>query len=410
MNLKCFLARILGVQMSAKVPRLILMALVLSPSLGWALGLGEIHLHSALIEPMRAEIDLIGATPEELTALRASLAQRDAFTRYGIDRPPFLSTLEFKVGKSKDKRDVLFVTSTDAIPEPFVTFLVEVNWSRGRLMREYTLLLDPPVYSPGETATSSAPVAAATTAAPAAPAKPRGKSTAAQPTAAAAPPTATAAPPSSTAETPSATAAVPAPEATEATALPEKIAASGTYRVNAGDTLTKIARSLNAKNRAEIDLTMIALFRDNPRAFDGNINILRRGAILRVPGADEIAALNQKEAISEVNKQMSAWRSRAGALADGSHLRLVTPKANAGTLGTGTSPSGEAVAAQPPTTASNSEAQALKDRESKAAQQRLIDIHNAELKALQEKAAQAALPPPVDTPQPVAQPPVVTPP
>jgi len=297
--------------MSAKVPRLILMALVLSPSLGWALGLGEIHLHSALNEPMRAEIDLIGATPEELTALRASLAQRDAFTRYGIDRPPFLSTLEFKVGKSKDKRDVLFVTSTDAIPEPFVTFLVEVNWSRGRLMREYTLLLDPPVYSPGETATSSAPVAAATTAAPAAPAKPRGKSTAAQPTAAAAPPTATAAPPSSTAETPSATAAVPAPEATEATALPEKIAASGTYRVNAGDTLTKIARSLNAKNRAEIDLTMIALFRDNPRAFDGNINILRRGAILRVPGADEIAALNQKEAISEVNKQMSAWRSRA---------------------------------------------------------------------------------------------------
>ncbi len=180
-----------------------------------------------------------------------------------------------------------------------------------------------------------------------------------------------------------------APAPTEATALPEKIAASGTYRVNAGDTLTKIARSLNAKNRAEIDMTMIALFRDNPRAFDGNINILRRGAILRVPGADEIAALNQKEAISEVNKQMSAWRSRAGALADGSHLRLVTPKANGGTLGTGTSPSSEAVGAQPPATAaSNSEAQALKDRESKAAQQRLIDIHNAELKALQEKAAQ----------------------
>ena len=141
--------------MSVTMPRLMLLACLLSPSilwpsLSWALGLGEIHLNSALNEPMRAEIDLIGATPDELTALRAELASREAFTRYGIDRPPFLSTLTFKVGKGKEGRDALLVRSTDAIPEPFVTFLVEVNWARGRLMREYTLLLDPPVYTPGE--------------------------------------------------------------------------------------------------------------------------------------------------------------------------------------------------------------------------------------------------------------------
>ncbi|MGC1523094.1 MAG: hypothetical protein WA803_16250, partial [Steroidobacteraceae bacterium] len=129
--------------MFVTMPRLLLMACLLSPSilwpsLSWALGLGEIHLNSALNEPMRAEIDLIAATPDELTALRADLASRDAFTRYGIDRPPFLSTMTFKVGKSKDGREVLLVRSTDAIPEPFVTFLVEVNWARGRLMREYT--------------------------------------------------------------------------------------------------------------------------------------------------------------------------------------------------------------------------------------------------------------------------------
>ncbi len=156
--------------MSVTMPRMMLMACLLSlstllPSLSWALGLGEIHLNSALNEPMNAEIDLIAATPDELTALRASLAGRDAFTRYGIDRPPFLSTLTFKVGKSKDGRDVLLVHSTDAIPEPFVTFLVEVNWARGRLMREYTVLLDPPVYTPGENASSSAPVTAPSTAA-----------------------------------------------------------------------------------------------------------------------------------------------------------------------------------------------------------------------------------------------------
>src|SRR5712664_1704761 len=156
--------------MSVTMPRAMLMACLLSssffwPSSYWVVGLGEIHLNSALNEPMNAEIDLIAATSDELTALRASLANRDAFTRYGIDRPPFLSTLTFKVGKAKDGRDALLVRSTDSIPEPFVTFLVEVNWARGRLMREYTVLLDPPVYTPGETARSSAPVAAPTTSA-----------------------------------------------------------------------------------------------------------------------------------------------------------------------------------------------------------------------------------------------------
>src|SRR5450631_649119 len=164
MNFVRLPTRILGVEMFVTLPRLMLMACLLSPSLSWALGLGEIHLNSSLNEPMSAEIDLIAAGPEELSVLRATLAGKDAFTRYGIDRPPFLSTLTFKVAKSKDGRDVLLVRSTESIPEPFVTFLVEVNWARGRLMREYTVLLDPPVYTPGERASSAAPVAAATTA------------------------------------------------------------------------------------------------------------------------------------------------------------------------------------------------------------------------------------------------------
>src|SRR5216683_766228 len=200
-------SRILGVEMFVTVPRLMLMACLLSPSLSWALGLGEIHLNSALNEPMKAEIDLIGATPDELAALQATLAGKDSFTRYGIDRPPFLSTLTFKLGKGKEGRDSLLVHSTDAIPEPFVTFLVEVNWARGRLMREYTVLLDPPVYTPGETASSAAPVAAPTTsasppataAAPAVAAPP----VAAPPTAAPAPPRrATAPPPTQAAPSP----------------------------------------------------------------------------------------------------------------------------------------------------------------------------------------------------------------
>src|ERR1700761_9290820 len=103
--------------MSVSLPRLMLMACLLSPSMSWALGLGEIHLNSALNEPMNAEIDLIAAAPDELAALRAAMAGKDAFARYGIDKPPFLNTLSFKVGKSKEGRDVLLVRSTESIPE-----------------------------------------------------------------------------------------------------------------------------------------------------------------------------------------------------------------------------------------------------------------------------------------------------
>jgi pilus assembly protein FimV len=364
--------------------RLMLMACLLSPpflwsSSSWALGLGEIHLNSALNEPMNAEIDLIAASPDELTALRAALADRDAFTRYGIDRPPFLSTLTFKVGKGKDGRDSLLVRSTDAIPEPFVTFLVEVNWARGRLMREYTVLLDPPVYTPGETASGAAPVTAATVApAPARRAAP------------AAPPAAHRAP----AAGQSAAATAPAP------------LTGSTYQVARGDTLTKIARSLRADvsgNPVDIDQTMMAVYRANPDAFGGNINILRRGAVLRVPGADEIAALNQSEAVNEVHRQMNAWHG-VGSGESGGHLRLVTPAAGGGATGTGDA------------NAANAEAQALRDRikdlEGQLAEShRLIDIRNSELSALQRKlGAPAAAPTPAPAPPTPAQTSPVTPP
>ena len=374
--------------MSVTMPRLMLLACLLCPSilwpsLSWALGLGEIHLNSSLNEPMRAEIDLIGATPEELTALRAELASREAFTRYGIDRPPFLSTLSFKVGKGKDGRDALLVRSTDAIPEPFVTFLVEVNWARGRLMREYTVLLDPPVYTPGETASSATPVTAPTSAPARRPA-----------------PAATPSP------APVSRAPAAAPSSAPASAAPEASAAltGNSYRVGKGDTLTKIARSLHSDSPAAVDQTMMAVYRANPDAFGGNINILRRGSVLRIPGADEIAALNQAEAISEVHRQMSAW-SGSSAAPSGGHLRLVAPTAGGSATGGGDN------------SAANAEAQALKERvkdlEGQLAEShRLIDIRNSELSALQRKlGVPATAPAPAPTPPPSvkATPPAPTP-
>jgi pilus assembly protein FimV len=380
--------RFLGEEMSVTMPRLMLMACLLSPSflwpsMSWALGLGEIHLNSSLNQPMNADIDLIAASPDELTALRATLAGHDAFTRYGIDRPNFLSTLTFRVGKGKDGRDALLVRSTDSIPEPFVTFLVEVNWARGRLMREYTVLLDPPVYTPGETASSAAPVTA--------------PSTAAAPRRAAPAPASAPAP---VARSSSSAAAVTAATGAEESATPIN---GNSYHVGKGDTLTKIARSLRAGSPttpAAIDQAMIAVYRANPDAFGGNINILRRGAVLRVPGADEIAALNQTEAINEVHQQMGAWHGESGAAPAG-HLRLVTPSAG-GAAGTGESNS------------ANAEAQALRDRvkdlEGQLAEShRLIDIRNSELSALQRKLGQpATAPTPLPTSAPAQPAPALT--
>ncbi len=200
---------------------------------------------------------MIAATPDELTALRATLASREAFTRYGIDKPLFLSTLSFKVGKAATAMMCCSCAPPTPFPNRFVTFLVEVNWARGRLMREYTVLLDPPVYTPGETASSSAPVAAPTTTTTA----PR-----------------RAAP---TADTPAPAAAASSAGSSIRRPAPRTSAPSGasTVQVGRGDTLTKIARGLSSDGSpANVDQTMMALYRANPDAFGGNINVLRQGA------------------------------------------------------------------------------------------------------------------------------------
>jgi pilus assembly protein FimV len=413
--------------MFVTLPRLMLMACLLSPSLSWALGLGEIHLNSSLNEPMSAEIDLIAATPDELMALRASLAGKESFTRYGIDRPPFLSTLTFKVGKSKNGKDVLLVRSTDAIPEPFVTFLVEVNWDRGRLMREYTVLLDPPVYTPGERASSAAPVAGAVSA-PTAPSAPARKpapvvstsplpSSSETPAASALPGSSAAASSTKTPRAPRTTrvpraarpgTAAPASAASEApTESAGPGAGASTYRVAAGDTLTKIARSLHSDSRAAVDQTMIAVYRANPDAFGGNINILRSGAVLRLPGADDVAALNQAEAIGEVRRQMDAWRGSSTAASTG-HLRLVTPGAGGGTA----DKSDSTASTSSSSSAAGAEAQALKGRVKElegqlADSRRLLDLKSNELSELQRKLGAAATP--AATPPKSVEPPVPAP-
>ena len=138
-------------------------ALLGLPTAGFALGLGDIQLKSALNQPLDAQIEILGATPQDLRDLHATVAGRETFNRYGLDYPQMLGSFHFSVEKGADGRDVLRVTSPQPVTEPFLTFLVEADWARGRLLREYTVLLDPPIYAPGPSQLASAPVAAPTT-------------------------------------------------------------------------------------------------------------------------------------------------------------------------------------------------------------------------------------------------------
>jgi len=345
--------------------RVLISAILLTPAAAMALGLGEIRLGSSLNEPLSAEIDLVAATPEELAALDAHLASPEVFTRYGLDRPAFLSTLEFSVGKGKDGRSVLLVHSREAISEPFVSFLIDVNWPRGRLLREYTVLLDPPAMLARGDSPAPAPIAAPTT-------------------------TPAPAPGPAPAE-PAAPVPAPAPQA----AAP--VTGESTYQVSRGDTLYGIAGSISGGDRQAIQRTMIALFRANPEAFDGNINQLHAGAILRVPPSSEMATIASSEAASEVSQQNAAWRAGGGGQESG-RLKLVTP------------PEGEAEAATGPQPSGRVESQINSLEKDINEQKRLLELRNQELADLQKKLADARAkeeavkpaPAPVPEPAPVA--------
>src|SRR5690606_22922438 len=124
-----------------------------------SLGLGDIRLNSYLNQPMDAEIALSIASPAELESLQIRLAPAAAFSRYGLDRPAFLDDLRFQVRRTGASSAVVQVTSARPIAEPFVTFLVEAAWSGGQMLREYTVLLDPPTFMPAPESAPASPAA-----------------------------------------------------------------------------------------------------------------------------------------------------------------------------------------------------------------------------------------------------------
>jgi pilus assembly protein FimV len=341
--------------------RALISATLLTPAAALGLGLGEIRLNSALNEPLSAEIDLVAATPEELTALQAKLASNEVFERYGLDRPSYLSSIEFHVGRGQDGRSVLLVRSSAAISEPFVSFLVDVNWARGRLLREYTVLLDPPVLAAPSRSQAAEPVAAPTT-------MPPRRESAPAPVAA----------PAETAPAATAPAATVPAETLPAETVPAETVpaeSTDTRLVERGDTLYEIAGSITGGDRRATQRLMLGLFRANPEAFGGNINHLRAGAILRVPEASEYADIAPADAAAEVGRQTAAWRAASGAAASG-QLRLVTPEEGVTDAGTGE-----------PDTSGKVQSQIESLERDIAEQRRLLELRNQELAQLQRNLA-----------------------
>jgi len=270
-----------------------------------ALGLGRLNVQSALGEPLRAEIEVTAITPEEASSLKLRIASPDTYRAQGVDYNAVLSNAQVQLQRRPDGRSVLRVSSDRAVLEPFVDVIVEASWASGRLMRDYTMLFDPPT-----TRTAQAPATSAmATPAPA---------TSAMPSGAAAPvaqPGPTPAP--ATAVAPAARTPRPAtpPRATAAALPPPAASAEGAneYRVRPGDSLSRIAGQVRSQG-VSLDQMLVSLFRANPQAFMGeNMNRLRAGVVLSVPSAEDAAKVTQQQArelIVAQSADFAAYRQR----------------------------------------------------------------------------------------------------
>ena len=267
-----------------------------------AAGLGAINVYSGLGQPLRAEIE-VKATAAELQSLTAKVAGVEAFRQANLNYSSSMPNVRMNVER-RGNRAFLRVSSNQPINDPFVDLVVELNWASGRVLREYTFLLDPVAAPRPEVATTVTPAVAAQRreALPPVPVMPAQRAAAATPAPAAA--------------------AAPAPRARQAAAAPrpaaQQRATPSRHRVARGDTLTEIA-SRYRPARASLDQMLIALLRENPNAFvDGNINRLKSGVILSIPKAAEVRATSVREARQEVLAQTSdfgAYRNRLAGVA-----------------------------------------------------------------------------------------------
>ncbi len=261
-----------------------------------ALGMGDIELESALNQPLDARIKLLKASELENWEMKPNLASSDEFEKSGVEHVFFLNNLQFEIERTGEEV-YIHVTSNQPVVEPFLNFLVQVDWPNGRLLREYTLLLDPPVFT-------EEPVE------PVAPSQRESFEDDIAPESMALPGTAPVAQEKGAMEMPAEKMVEPTP-----VALPVEKEEPATYKVRANDTLWEVAIRTRPDRSITPQQAMLAIQDLNPNAFiNGNINRLKKNQVLRVPTEEQMLSRNFEQAVSEVALQNQAMAKRKAQL------------------------------------------------------------------------------------------------
>jgi FimV N-terminal domain len=368
---------------------------VVSP-MAAALGLGEIKLNSALNQPLNAEIQLLHVRDLTESEIRIAIASPEEFARAGVDRNFFITDLKFTLDLNASSGPVVRVTSNGPVREPFLNFIVSARWPSGKLLREYTLLVDLPVFSGNQ----AAPVQAANQR-----------------------PSQTTPSDTTQAQTPRTTPrTTPSPQRAEErppTTSRSSFSGDSYGPVGANETLWSIASRVKPDSSVSVQQTMLAIQRMNPEAFiNGNINLLRRGQVLRIPDKDEIQQLSNREAIQQVAAQNRSWNDKTPEQAqlEGSknftqtrtepssvegRVKLSSPSSDTAGQGAGAEGQGDGARvteelsqAQEELDAADRENADLKSRiqameEQIQTMERLVEVSSAEMRALELAAQQA---------------------
>lgn len=291
----------------------IALCIALIPISVFAAGLGKLNVMSGLGEPLKADIELISVTPEELNSITAGIASQDAYATQGIEKPASHNTIKVEVAKNSNGAPILKLKSAEPISEPYLDMLIQVDWSSGRLLREYTVLLDPPGYT-GEVdssaKTAQAPVVSMTK---------QANSTQHN----------TAAPEHRTQMSDSA--AITSPSSTKKSnkrgkkSKPVDVAGDSEmdvtestgqdYITHRGDSLAKIASEMKPAG-ISLEQMLIGLYQVNPNAFEGdNMNRLKVGQIIRQPSQETLSAISRGDAAKEIKVQTTNWNAYRNNLA-----------------------------------------------------------------------------------------------
>ena len=281
------------------------LCMALLPISVFAAGLGKLNVDSGIGEPLRANIELLSVSPEELASITASIASVEAYATQGIERPSSHNGIKVEIAKNANGTPVLKLKSSQPISEPFLDMLIQVDWNSGRLLREYTVLLDPPGYT-GESADSGQDNA--TTQAPMVKSGSMPKESSLTQEANIASDTSTSTNKSGRKHRKTR----PAPDAEAATSAD---VSGQEYVTQKGDILAKIAADMKPEG-VSLEQMLVGLYQTNPDAFSSkNMNRLNVGKIIRPPSEEALNALSRKEAAHEIKVQTANWNAYRNKLA-----------------------------------------------------------------------------------------------